>query len=1383
MQVVDKYGNTFGQGHLVITTKSGKSKLPVVTVAWGNITGVLANQTDLQDALDLKVPTSRTLTINGVTQDLSADRSWTISTGITVNTTPITGGTSGRLLFDNASTVGETNGASWDGTNNILTVSKPTGAIVRLNSLYSDVSKFQFTQEISVGTPTEIGYISNQFGTGMILSSFNSLYFNAGNAEKMRISSSTGNVLINTTTDAGYKLDVNGTLRTTSNTYLATTAGFVGIGTTSPSAALHIQSGAGGRSTLVFIRAMNSVAEPALQFANSAGNLARIGGISGGGLYFENATTELMRISSIGNLLINTTTDAGYKLDVNGTARVTNLKIDPVGTINFSSPTISSNQSSISSTDGDKLLLSSSFWNTISAGQSIGLNATYVSLTGASGTTPSVGLTFFRGSTPLAEHTTFHFGKDFSEAIGITGRARGATQFFINRNIDASTSRLIDFQEFGTSRFIVNSTGNVLIGTTTDTGYKLDVNGSARVQASLLVDTLGTNNAATLGGTLNLISSIEVINKTQTAWISFATRNTSGSEVVYDLSNVGNIIAAGNVGIGTTLPSYKLEVANSTGYVGMAIRSLQNNNAELNFQNTAYPTPRWTIRASAAANGSSGDLVFQRNASTFPMTITSGDNVLINTTTDAGYKLDVNGTSRYVAQSYYGTFSESPTIYSSETSLNYSASAASLAFYLRNGFGGSGRFIFSSAAKSGLSGTQYLSYHTATFNPTSGTAEYVMMNLEPTINQTGGANGITRGLYIQPILTAAADFRVIETTAGNVIFNGGNIGVGTSAPVVRYHQSQTQGILARYDITNANADQNRAVWEVYSNTAATPDFFGRFGFKFEGGINNASRQFQLHVSDNTTPRFIVNGSGNVLIGTTTDAGYKLEVVGITRLRATGYSQALQITDISNSTTLSLGSGATNGGNPLINSSTGTLQINPTTNGTFALTFEQIKLTLPQQYKIYGEGGSNYLTLNEGGGSTDIRLWGESSTSNIRIATNNDERLRITTTGNVLIGTTTDAGSKLLLRGSGATSATTALRVENINASASLVVLDDGNVGIGTSSPQSGFKLDVSGSTVIRGSFFVSSDLYFFGPSNHNIRINGLRFTDLTTSTTQVNISTTGNLGIGIETTEASSRLQVRGSGATSATTALRVENTNASASMVVLDNGNVGIGTTTPSSIFDVVVSNGATPGLRFRGYSDASTSYLLSLGTYTYPDIFQITSVNGLVSLNNTGLYGLTVGTNNIERMRITSEGNMLINTTTDSGYRLDVNGTARVGATSGSGQLYIKGATGFGQYIYLDNGGSDLWTLIGSDIFVIDRGGTRILRANADAQVAINGNVNDASAQMQIESTTRGFLPPRMTKAQMLAIRTPSEGLMVYDTTNRKLCCYDGATWQPLF
>lgn len=48
--------------------------------AWGSITGTLADQTDLQAALDAKTPTSRTITINSTTQDLSANRTWNVGT-------------------------------------------------------------------------------------------------------------------------------------------------------------------------------------------------------------------------------------------------------------------------------------------------------------------------------------------------------------------------------------------------------------------------------------------------------------------------------------------------------------------------------------------------------------------------------------------------------------------------------------------------------------------------------------------------------------------------------------------------------------------------------------------------------------------------------------------------------------------------------------------------------------------------------------------------------------------------------------------------------------------------------------------------------------------------------------------------------------------------------------------------------------------------------------------------------------------------------------------------------------------------------------------------------------------------------------------------------
>jgi hypothetical protein len=63
-----------------------------------------------------------------------------------------------------------------------------------------------------------------------------------------------------------------------------------------------------------------------------------------------------------------------------------------------------------------------------------------------------------------------------------------------------------------------------------------------------------------------------------------------------------------------------------------------------------------------------------------------------------------------------------------------------------------------------------------------------------------------------------------------------------------------------------------------------------------------------------------------------------------------------------------------------------------------------------------------------------------------------------------------------------------------------------------------------------------------------------------------------NSGIGINTPP-SARFHVKGSGTTSSTTSFRVENANASASMVVLDNGNVGIGTNAPAYKLDVTGS------------------------------------------------------------------------------------------------------------------------------------------------------------------------------------------------------------------
>jgi predicted heme/steroid binding protein len=57
------------------------------------------------------------------------------------------------------------------------------------------------------------------------------------------------------------------------------------------------------------------------------------------------------------------------------------------------------------------------------------------------------------------------------------------------------------------------------------------------------------------------------------------------------------------------------------------------------------------------------------------------------------------------------------------------------------------------------------------------------------------------------------------------------------------------------------------------------------------------------------------------------------------------------------------------------------------------------------------------------------------------------------------------------------------------------------------------------------------------------------------------------------------------------------------------------------------------------------------------------------------------------------------------------------------------------------------------------------------------------NASALFQMDSTTRGFLPPRMTAAQRLAISSPSQGLIIYQVDGViGLYIYANSTWRTL-
>ena len=66
----------------------------------------------------------------------------------------------------------------------------------------------------------------------------------------------------------------------------------------------------------------------------------------------------------------------------------------------------------------------------------------------------------------------------------------------------------------------------------------------------------------------------------------------------------------------------------------------------------------------------------------------------------------------------------------------------------------------------------------------------------------------------------------------------------------------------------------------------------------------------------------------------------------------------------------------------------------------------------------------------------------------------------------------------------------------------------------------------------------------------------------------------------------------------------------------------------------------------------------------------------------------------------------------------------------------------------------------------------------------VAINtdGTTANASAILDVKSTTKGILAPRMTTLQRTVIATPAAGLMVFDTDIKSFWFYNGTAWGNL-
>ena len=179
-------------------------------------------------------------------------------------------------------------------------------------------------------------------------------------------------------------------------------------------------------------------------------------------------------------------------------------------------------------------------------------------------------------------------------------------------------------------------------------------------------------------------------------------------------------------------------------------------------------------------------------------------------------------------------------------------------------------------------------------------------------------------------------------------------------------------------------------------------------------------------------------------------------------------------------------------------------------------------------------------------------------------------------------------------------------------------------------------------------------------------------------------------------------------------------------------------------------------------------------------------------------------------ERMRITSAGNVLIGTTTDAGFKLDVNGSGRF-----NGNLSVNGNVANGTQIKLftssvspTNANGFVLGLYGNTIlssnivfdggYKYDQNGTgamiRIAAGSSNAGEIIftrfaSGSAGASATEINIltlgstgaATFTNSVTIGNFTTTQINAL-TPAAGMVVFNTTLATLCFYDGSGWRKV-
>ena len=333
------------------------------------------------------------------------------------------------------------------------------------------------------------------------------------------------------------------------------------------------------------------------------------------------------------------------------------------------------------------------------------------------------------------------------------------------------------------------------------------------------------------------------------------------------------------------------------------------------------------------------------------------------------------------------------------------------------------------------------------------------------------------------------------------------------------------------------------------------------------------------------------------------------------------------------------------------------------------------------------------------------------------------------------------------------------RFNGTNALENSIIFDNGtNVGIGTTSPSN--KLDVAGLSVFNGTQVRSTEngstiVGFFG--NRSAWTGGALNNDLAISAYTSNLCFFTNNSVG-ESMRITSGGNV-GIGTTSPETKLHIEDVTK-----VLTNNVAGVAQGTLSLVATDAQASNIGTSLLFGGNYITGNQTKIAYAAITGRKA-NSSSVNadGYLSFLTWRSTGLT------EAMRITPAGYLGIGTISPT-KMLDV-----VSSTNDSFDAIVVRPLNQTQTLNIG------WQGIATSLnFIVSTNGSERMRVDTAGNVGIGTSAPDASAALDVSSTTQGFLPPRMNGTSRDNIASPAEGLIIWNTDIRTIEVFDGTNWQ---